>query len=188
MPDRTLPASFGAGGAGGCVKSRNDNGHLREKSLESMWLSTCCQNIGMVENSATIGTKMQDGARPVTILIIDDNPRSLEYLSSALAQDGVRIFTASNGKSGLDLVYAHRPQIVLSDLAMPVMGGLDVLRYVKEFDPKIDVLIMSAHESGGSPASALKQGATDYLRKPIALAVLRERVGHLIQNHATGNS
>lgn len=131
---------------------------------------------------------MQGRAKPVTILIIDDNPRSLEYLSSALATDGVRIFTAPNGQSGLDLVYAYRPEIVLSDLVMPGLGGLDVLRCVKEFDSRIDVLIMSAHDSGGSPASALEAGATDYLRKPIALSVLRERIGRLIQNHAADNS
>lgn len=124
----------------------------------------------------------------MAIVIIDDNPGSLEYLSNALAGKGLVIFTAPNAQQGLDLIYAHRPRVVLSDLMMPGMTGLDVLRHVKKFDPTIDVFIMSAYDSGGSPASALEQGATAYLRKPISLSVLRQRVGPLIQNHPPNKS
>lgn len=77
----------------------------------------------------------------------------------------------------------YRPQIVLTDLMMPGMSGLDVLQRVKELDPSIEVIVMSARESGGSPSQALEQGAVDYLRKPISLAVLRERVGKRLDYH-----
>lgn len=119
----------------------------------------------------------------VSIVIIDDNPRSLEFLSAALEQPGVQVLTTTKPEDGVALVSLHRPQIVLTDLAMPGMSGLDVLRRVKDFDPKIDVIVMSARESRGSPATALHQGAADYLQKPIALSLLRQRVGTVIQKH-----
>jgi two-component system, NtrC family, response regulator HydG len=119
----------------------------------------------------------------VSVVIIDDNPRSLEFISTALTRPGVQIFTAVKPEDGLTLISLYHPQIVITDMIMPGMTGLDVLRYVKEFDPATEVIVMSARESGGSPERALQEGAADYLRKPIALSVLRERVGRLIQNH-----
>jgi two-component system response regulator HydG len=126
---------------------------------------------------------LNHNSNPVSLVIIDDNPRSLEFLAAALARPGLQVLTASNPKDGLALIATHRPQVVLTDLVMPGMTGLDVLQRTKELDPQIEVVIMSARESGGSPARALAQGATDYLRKPIALSVLRQRVGRLIENH-----
>ncbi len=116
----------------------------------------------------------------VTLLIIDDNAGSLEYLSAALGREGVEILTASNPEQGLDLVYTHRPQIVLTDLVMPQLSGLEVLERVVEFDPAIDVILMTAHYTTETAVEAIRKGAADYLNKPISTAVLRERVGRMI--------
>jgi DNA-binding NtrC family response regulator len=118
----------------------------------------------------------------VSVVIIDDNPRSLEFLSSALTREGVDIFTASDPEQGIDLVYSHRPQIVMTDLVMPNMTGLDVLERIMEFDPATDVILMTAHYTTETAVEAIRKGAADYLNKPIAVAVLRERVGRLIDN------
>jgi DNA-binding NtrC family response regulator len=118
---------------------------------------------------------------PISVLIIDDNPGSLEMLSSALAQPGLEILTASDPEEGLELVHRHRPQIVLTDLVMPQMSGMDVLDRIVEFDPSIDVILMTAHYSTESAVEAVKKGATDYLNKPISMATLRERVGRLVE-------
>ena len=125
------------------------------------------------------------GGRPnsVSIVIIDDNPRSLEFLSTALTRPGVQVFTALKPEDGLSIISLYRPQIVISDFIMPGMTGMDVLKRVKEFDPGIEVILMSARESGGSPTKALEQGATLYLKKPISLSVLRDRVGRLIEKY-----
>jgi|SRR5579859_4121577 len=123
---------------------------------------------------------MSLGSNPVSIVIIDDNPRSLEYLSTALAKDGVEILTASNAKEGLDLVYTHRPQIVLSDVVMPGMSGLDVLEYTKKFDPATAVVLMSACNQS-DVTEAMQKGAAEYLNKPIPLALLRGCIGRLIR-------
>jgi DNA-binding NtrC family response regulator len=117
----------------------------------------------------------------VSLLIIDDNPGSLEMLSSALAQPGLEILTASDPEEGLDLVHSRVPQIVLTDLVMPRIGGLEVLERIMEFDPSIDVILMTAHYSTESAVEAIKKGASDYLNKPISLTALRERIGKLVE-------
>src|SRR5439155_438394 len=125
---------------------------------------------------------MADARNPISLVIIDDNVRSLEFIATALAGDGVQIFTAANPEEGLDLVYTHRPQIVMTDLVMPQMTGLEVLERITEFDPVIDVILMTAHYTTETAVEAIRKGAADYLNKPISVAVLRERVGRLIDN------
>ncbi|HEY5028076.1 MAG TPA: sigma-54 dependent transcriptional regulator [Candidatus Angelobacter sp.] len=123
---------------------------------------------------------MTDARNPIALVIIDDNPRSLEYISTALASENVQIFTAPDPEEGLDLVYTHRPQLVMTDLVMPHMSGMEVLERITEFDPAIDVILMTAHYTTDTAVEAIRKGAADYLNKPISLATLRDRVGRII--------
>ena len=116
----------------------------------------------------------------VSILIIDDNAGSVEMLASALSTTGVEILTATDPEEGLDLVYTHHPRIVLTDLVMPKLTGMDVLDRVIEFDPSIDVVLMTAHYSTESAVEAIRRGACDYLNKPISIAALRDRMSGLL--------
>jgi len=126
---------------------------------------------------------MSDTAKPVvSLLIIDDNPGSLELLSSALAQPGLEILTASDPEDGLDIACSRHPQIVLTDLVMPHLSGLDVLERIMEIDPATDVVLMTAHYSSESAVEAIKKGASDYLNKPVSVAALRERIGKLVED------
>jgi DNA-binding NtrC family response regulator len=118
----------------------------------------------------------------ISLLIIDDNAGSLEMLSTALAQQGVEILTASDPETGIDLIHDRRPQIVLTDLVMPRISGLEVLERIMEFDPSIDVILMTAHYSTESAVEAIKKGASDYLNKPVSIAALRERIGKLLDD------
>src|SRR5438552_17612192 len=111
----------------------------------------------------------------LSLLIIDDNAKSLELLSSALAQPGLQILTASDPEQGLDLVYNKHPQIVLTDLVMPHLCGMEVLERIMEFDPSMEVILMTAHYSTECAVEAIKTGTGDYLKKPISLGALRER-------------
>ena len=120
-----------------------------------------------------------NGAPSISLLIIDDNAGSMEMLSAALAQPGLEIMTASEPETGLDLVHDRRPQIVLTDLVMPHMSGIEVLERTMEFDPSIEVILMTAHYSTESAVEAIKKGAADYLNKPVSIATLWERVGKL---------
>lgn len=101
-------------------------------------------------------------------------------LSAALAQEGLRILTAADPEEGLETVYREHPEIVLTDLVMPKMSGMEVLERIIEFDPAIDVILMTAHYSTESAVEAIKKGASDYLNKPIQLAALRQRVEKLL--------
>src|ERR1700674_1116752 len=112
---------------------------------------------------------------------IDATPESLELITEALSQKGLEIFTATDPEDGLDIVFHEHPQIVLLDLVMPKMSGMDVLESIVEFDPSIEVILMTAHYSTESAVEAIKKGASDYLNKPISIGALRERVGKLVE-------
>jgi DNA-binding NtrC family response regulator len=117
----------------------------------------------------------------IRMVIIDDNAGSLELLSTALASEGLRILTAQDPEEGLDTVYREHPDIVLTDLVMPGITGMEVLERVAEFDPAIDVILMTAHYTSESAVEAIKKGASDYLNKPVSIAALRERIAKLVE-------
>jgi DNA-binding NtrC family response regulator len=118
---------------------------------------------------------------PVSLVIIDDHRDSLELLSTALAQAGLEISTAPDAEAGLDLIYTRHPQIVITDLLMPGMSGMEVLERVLEFDPTTDVILMSGHYSTESAVEAIRKGASDYLNKPVSVAMLRDRIGGQVE-------
>ncbi len=118
----------------------------------------------------------------ISLVIIDDNPGSLELLSEALAREDVRIFTAQDPEEGLEIVYREHPQIVLTDLVMPGLSGLDVLDRITEFDPATDVVLMTAHYTTETAVEAIRKGAADYLNKPVSITALRERIAALVSD------
>lgn len=116
----------------------------------------------------------------IRIVLIDDNPGNLELLTEALKRDELEIYTAQDPEEGIDLVFTHHPQIVLTDLVMPKLSGMDVLERIVEFDPSIEVILMTAHYSTESAVDAIKKGASDYWNKPVPIATVRQRVEGLI--------
>src|SRR5271168_4449746 len=117
----------------------------------------------------------------VQLVIIDDNAGSLELLSTALAREGLRIVTAQDPEEGLDIIFREHPDIVLTDLVMPGVTGMEVVERVVAFDPAIDVILMTAHYTSESAVEAIQKGASDYLNKPVSISALRERISRLIE-------
>jgi DNA-binding NtrC family response regulator len=117
----------------------------------------------------------------IELVIIDDNVRSLELLSTALGREGIRIHTASDPEVGLTLVRQFHPQLVISDLVMPRLSGLQVLDQVMKIAPSIDVILMTAHYTTETAVQAIQKGAADYLEKPVKLPHLRQRVNGLLE-------
>ncbi|HEX7360276.1 MAG TPA: sigma-54 dependent transcriptional regulator [Bryobacteraceae bacterium] len=113
--------------------------------------------------------------RNVSLLVVDDNPRSVELLATALEQPGLDIWTATDPEDGLDMVFQKHPDIVLTDLVMPKMSGLELLDRIVQFDPSIEVILMTAHYSTESAVDAIRRGASNYLNKPVSVPALRER-------------
>jgi DNA-binding NtrC family response regulator len=118
----------------------------------------------------------------IKLVAIDDTPTSLELVSESLQQEGLTIFTTTDPEEGLDLIFQEHPQIVLVDLVMPKLTGLEVLERVVEFDPAIDVILMTAHYTTETAVEAIRKGASDYLNKPISIPALRSRVEKLLSD------
>ena len=116
----------------------------------------------------------------VRLVAIDDTPSNLELLAESLRQEGLAIFTETDAEEGLELVYREHPQIVLLDLMMPKMNGLEVLERIVEFDPTIEVILMTAHYGSETAVEAIQKGASDYLNKPVSIPLLRSRVERLL--------
>src|SRR5579862_9131441 len=117
---------------------------------------------------------------PVTLVAIDDDPHALELIAEALQQEGLEILTACDPEEGVRLVLRRRPQIVLVDLVMPKLNGIDVLERIMDAAPETEVILITAHYSTESAVEAIRKGASDYLNKPLSLDLLNERVSKLI--------
>ena len=116
----------------------------------------------------------------VHLLAIDDDPQSLRLLDDALSQEGLEILTTTDPLRGLELVARVHPQIVLLDLKMPQISGLELLERVLAADPATDVILMTAYQSIETAVAAIQRGACDYLTKPLSLERLRQMVGKLM--------
>jgi two-component system, NtrC family, nitrogen regulation response regulator NtrX len=113
-----------------------------------------------------------------TVLIIDDEKSIRETLEAALKDEGYRVTKAASGKEGIDLLRSVKPEVVVLDIWMPEMDGLETLRLIKEEFPDQVVIMMSGHGTIETAVKATKLGAYDFLEKPPSL----ERVLLLLQN------
>jgi two-component system response regulator AtoC len=108
-----------------------------------------------------------------SILIVDDEVLTLNNLKKALEQDGYEIFLADSGELALDIVEKYKPHLILLDLILPGIDGIEVLKKVKEHDPETIVIMMTAYEIFEKAIEAMKLGAYDYLLKPFKISDLR---------------
>lgn len=116
------------------------------------------------------------------LVAIDDDPKNLKFVSFILASAGLEIHTASDPQAGLDLIHRLRPQIVLMDLVMPGVQGMELLQKVVEFDPGIDVILMTGYYSTESAVEAIQKGAADYFPKPFSPEKLRQRIALIVED------
>lgn len=119
---------------------------------------------------------------PVTLklLAIDDEPQSLELIQSALSTQGVEILTSTDPEAGFEMFQRVRPRIVLCDLMMPNVSGMDMLERITAVDPGAEVILITAHYSAESAVEAIQKGASDYLTKPLDIEKLRARIASLL--------
>ncbi|MFH1996479.1 MAG: sigma-54 dependent transcriptional regulator [Candidatus Omnitrophota bacterium] len=101
------------------------------------------------------------------ILIVDDEPLTRKSLYEILKLEGYKVSTASNGGEAIGIVEKESPDIVITDLKMPHMDGVTLLRKIKELDSGPEVLLMTAFGSIENAVEAMKEGAFDYITKPI---------------------
>ena len=109
---------------------------------------------------------------PSKILVIDDERPTLAMFALFLEAYGYEVFTAASGAEGIELFREHAIPIVLTDIKMPGMNGLEVLDAIKKIDPVTEVIIITGHGDMDLAVSALGLGATDFINKPIRQANL----------------
>ncbi len=107
------------------------------------------------------------------ILIIDDEKHLCWALEKAMRQEGYQALSATSGKRGLELIKEEVPSLVILDLKMPEMDGLEVLKKAKEMLPRLPVIMLTAHGTIQTAIEAMKIGAADYLTKPFDLEELK---------------
>ena len=108
-----------------------------------------------------------------TILIIDDDRRTLALVASLIERIGYRAVAAEDGPEGLLLLESEAPDLLITDLEMPVMNGIEVLQQAKSVDPGLMIMVMTGHGSVKSAVDAMKCGAFDYIEKPVNFDYLK---------------
>jgi len=111
-----------------------------------------------------------------TILIIDDDREIASMLHGVFQSNGYRVFLAPNGAEGQRQISSLKPDLVITDMMMPRLGGFPVLEYLKTLDAPPPVIMITANEGGRHKAYAEMLGVADYLRKPFPMEVLLESV------------
>jgi two-component system, NtrC family, response regulator HydG len=116
------------------------------------------------------------------LVVIDDMQENLDLVRAALERLDLEIHTTTDPQNGMDLVLRLRPKIVLLDLVMPGVEGMEMLKKIVNVDPGIDVILMTGQYSTESAVEAIQAGATDYLPKPFSIEKLRQRIGQLLED------
>ena len=107
------------------------------------------------------------------VLSIDDDRIILKLLDEFLRSEGYTSLTAKNGEEGLTIFKREKPQVVIVDVLMPDIDGLEVLKEVKGMDPEVEVIVMTGFGDMDMVIRALREGASDFLQKPIQIDVLK---------------
>jgi two-component system KDP operon response regulator KdpE len=110
-----------------------------------------------------------------TILVVDDERAIQRFLRPSLEENGFGVFEAGTGKSALDLAVAKKPDVILLDLTLPDMDGLEVLKRLREWT-SAPVIVVSARGQESDKISGLDRGADDYLTKPFGVEELLARI------------
>jgi signal transduction histidine kinase len=107
------------------------------------------------------------------LLVIDDELPFLEVLEMSLASEGYDVITAKNGEEGLTVFERQNPKLVLTDIKMPGIDGIEVLRRIKSIDSQTEVIVITGHGDLDSAIAALQHGASDFITKPVRGDILK---------------
>ena len=106
-------------------------------------------------------------AADTTVLVVDDEQGNLETLERIFTRERLRVLLASNGQQALELLRTNNVHVVLTDVMMPGMSGVDLLRSIKSVSPEVEVVLMTAFGTVELAVQAMKEGAYDFVEKPL---------------------
>ncbi|MEZ6039883.1 MAG: response regulator [Planctomycetaceae bacterium] len=121
-----------------------------------------------------------DSSAQKTVLVIEDDREISATVQSVLSAAGYKVLAANNGQDGRRIIQNNKPDLVLTDMMMPRMGGFPVLEFLSELSDPPPVIMMTANEGSRHKAYAEMLGVVDYLRKPFAMEVMLESVARAI--------
>ena len=128
---------------------------------------------------------MSDGGPRV--LVVDDEPAIRRFLTTSLAAHDYAVFEAVNGQEALSAVAAHRPDLVILDLGLPDMDGIEVTRLLREWST-IPIIILTVQEQEAAKVAALDAGADDYVTKPFGMGELLARMRAALRRAASSTA
>jgi len=111
-----------------------------------------------------------------TVLVVEDDPSILRGLQMNLGLEGFRTICAHDGEEGLAMMRSHKPDLVLLDLMLPKLGGLEVIKQLRVHDPDTPIIVLSAKDQEGDKVLALSLGADDYVTKPFSVVEVIARI------------
>lgn len=116
-----------------------------------------------------------------SILILDDDPRVLDTLAFVLEDLAIPLLRSTNPLEALEIVRREKPRVMITDLMMPQMGGLEVLRAVKIMDPSIQVILVTGYGTIREAVDAIRDGAFDFISKPFKAALIEAVVRRALE-------
>jgi two-component system, NtrC family, response regulator PilR len=122
-------------------------------------------------------------AAPPRILVVDDEPSMREMLRIVLRRDGYEVFVASNGREAISFLEEQPVDLLLSDIRMPDLSGVEVLRTAKELNRDVVAFMMTAFASTDTAVEAMRLGAVDYFTKPFSMDELRLKIRQHLESH-----
>jgi len=102
-----------------------------------------------------------------TVLVVDDEPSNLASIEKIFQRDGMRVLTADGAKAALEIARTHKVHVVLTDLMMPGVSGIELLRALKQLSPDTEVVMMTAYGTVETAVLAMREGAYDFVEKPL---------------------
>jgi two-component system KDP operon response regulator KdpE len=119
---------------------------------------------------------MNAGSAPTRILVVDDEPAILRFLRAGLGSQGYLVIEAQTGHAAIDAARQHRADLIVLDLGLPDIDGLEVIRRLREAGVALPIIVLSSRENEAAKVTALDLGADDYVTKPFGIDELLARV------------
>ena len=182
--DNSITRKFGGTGLGLTITKKMTellHGEIEVESVEGVG-STFTVRLPLVNPIAAVKPAPEASfenlrfARNLTVIVVEDNEINQQLLKILLKQLGIRAIQAYNGREGIKLVTEHKPDMIIMDIHMPVMDGMEAIRKIREvkaFD-QIPIICLTADAFTNQQKKAITLGANDYLTKPIELGKLTE--------------
>ena len=130
---------------------------------------------------------MEGVEKEVNVLIVEDDKYISNFICMSLKQEGYHYLKADTGREAIGLSYANNPDVVILDLGLPDIDGLEVIRRVRLWST-VPIIVISARTQEKSKVAALDQGADDYLTKPFGTSELMARIRTALRHSQTGAS